>query len=113
MVALASEKRDLVLEGRLAGHMLHLNGIPAFKVWIDASPETRTRRIAGREGKPEAQVRQEIEERHRCERERYRSIYGIDLDSMAVYDHVVHSDSMAPGEVVADIMGSMGVGGGD
>lgn len=107
MVAQASEKRNLVLEGRLAGHMLHLNGIPAFKVWIDASIETRTKRIAGREGKPLEQVRREIEERHRCERDRYRSIYGIDLDSMAIYDHVVHSDDLTPEQVVGEIMGKM------
>lgn len=111
MISWASDKRSLVLEGRLAGHMLHLNGIPAFKVWINATLDTRVKRTVGREGKTAEQVRQEIIERHKCERDRYRSIYGIDLDSMAIYDCVVQTDEMLPDRVVAEILGKMGAKG--
>ncbi len=104
MLALAGEKRKLVLEGRLAAHMLHLNGIPAFKVRIDASPETRAERNAGRENKSVEQVREEIIARESCERERYKKVYNIDLNSLAVYDHVEHTDGHTPEEVVNSIL---------
>ncbi len=104
MLSIAREKKDMILEGRLAAHMLHLNGIKSFKVWIDASMETRAKRIAGREGKTEALVMEEMLERERCEWERYRKIYGIDLKSLAVYDHVIHSDDMNPDEIANEII---------
>jgi predicted cytidylate kinase len=104
IVAIAREKKKLVLEGRLAAHMLHLNGIKAFKVWIDADIFTRADRISGREGKPQEHVMEEIRVRQKCEHDRYEKIYGIDLDSLAVYDHVVHSDNMTPEDIVDEII---------
>jgi predicted cytidylate kinase len=104
IVAIAREKKKLVLEGRLAAHMLHLNGIKSFKVWIDADISTRADRISGREGKPQGYVMEEIRVRQKCEHDRYEKIYGIDLDSLAVYDHVVHSDNMTPEEIVDEII---------
>jgi predicted cytidylate kinase len=107
ILALAREKKNMVLEGRLAGHMLHLNGIKAFKVWIEATIEKRAERIAGREAKTESQVIEEIRMREKCEKERYLGIYGIDMDSLAVYNHVVHSDKPTPEEIVTEIIGTM------
>jgi cytidylate kinase len=107
ILALAGENKKLVLEGRLAAHMLHLNGIPAFKVWIFAEIETRANRIAERENKPAEQVTDEILVRERCEHDRYRSIYDIDLDSLAVYDCVVHSDAPTAPEVADEILKEM------
>ena len=104
MLAMAKEKKDIILEGRLAAHMLHLNGMKSFKVWIDASIDTRAGRISGREEKPFEIIKQEMLERERCEWERYKTIYNIDLKSLAVYNHVVHSDSMTPDEVVNEII---------
>lgn len=106
IIALAREKKGLVLEGRLAGHMLHLNGIKAFKVWVDAHIHIRSERIAGRENKTPEQVREEIEVRADCEWQRYNDIYGIDLKSLAVYDLVINSDDAGPEELVSEIIRS-------
>ena len=104
IIAITREKKDLVLEGRLAGQMLHLNGIKAFKIWVDAHILIRAERIAGREEKNPELVRQEIEERAQCEWQRYHDIYEIDLNSLAVYDLIVHSDDSSPEEIVAEIV---------
>lgn len=98
---------EIVLEGRLAGHMLHLNGFPAFKVWIDAHPRTRAKRIAGREKKNPDTVFEENTIREECEYQRYMQIYGIDSRSLAVYDMVVHSDAQSPEEIVDEILETM------
>ena len=104
ILAIVREKTDIVLEGRLAAHMLHLNGIRCFKVWIDAHIHTRAERISGREGTPPEHVRLEIQEREECERRRYKKIYDIDLGSLAVYDLAVNSDDMTPEQIADEIM---------
>ena len=105
MISLA--KGNLVLEGRLAAHMLHLNGIRAFKIWVDAHAHTRAERIAGRENKEPGVVMDENREREECEHQRYKEIYTIDSRSLAVYDMVVHSDDLAPEEIVQEILDRM------
>lgn len=95
---------DIVLEGRLAAHMLQLNGAKAFKVWIDAHPRVRAERIAGREGKNANTVFEENIIREECEYQRYMQIYGIDSRSLAVYDMVMHSDEHTPEEIVKEIL---------
>ena len=95
---------DVIIEGRLAGHMLHLNGIKALKIWIDASIQIRSQRIAGRESKDTEVVMKETIERAECEHERYMNVYGIDSYDLAVYDLVVHSDNQTPEEIVDSIM---------
>ena len=107
MIAIAREKKNLVLEGRLAAHMLHLNGIKSQKIWIEAHLHTRANRISGREYKTPELVRNEIMEREKCEQERYKTIYDIDLTSLAVYDHVVNSDDMTPDQIVGDILSNL------
>jgi len=107
IVALALEKKDLVLEGRLAGHMLYLNGVKSFKIWIDAHIHKRAERNAGRENKTVEQVRDEIVAREKCEQERYKKIYNIDITSLAVYDKVVDSSEITPIQVVEEIIKSM------
>ncbi len=97
-------KGNIIIEGRLAGHMLHLNGIVALKVWIDATIITRSQRISGRESKTPEQVIEEIIEREECEHQRYSKAYGIDSRSLAVYDMVIHSDNLTPDEIIDQIM---------
>ncbi|MDO9536844.1 MAG: AAA family ATPase [Thermoplasmata archaeon] len=104
IIAIAQEKKDMVLEGRLAAHMLHLNGIKSFKVWIDAHIHIRAGRISGREGTVSEEVRQEILEREECEQKRYMKIYGIDLGSLSVYDMVINSDDLTPEQIVHEIV---------
>jgi len=104
IIAIAREKKKLVLEGRLAGHMLHLNGIKAYKVYVDAHIHIRSERIAGREEKTPEQVRNEIEVRAECEWKRYHDIYEIDLKSLAVYDLIVNSDEATPEKLVEEII---------
>lgn len=104
ILAMAREKKKLVLEGRLAAQMLHLNGIKAFKVWIKALDETRAKRISERENKPQKQVMEEIKVREKCEYDRYKIIYDIDLNSLAVYDYEVISDELTPEQIVDDIL---------
>jgi predicted cytidylate kinase len=104
-----SKDKDVVVDGRLAAHMVERKGLKAFKVWIDAPLDVRVGRIAGREGKSLDRVRNEIMERERSERARYERIYGIDLTDTAIYDLTIDSRDITPKEVVGVIREKVGI----
>lgn len=93
-----------VLEGRMAGWVLHRAGIPSFKVWLDADEEVRARRIAGREDRPFDLVLSEMVERERSERRRYREIYDVEMEDPSPYDIVLRTDALSPPDIVERII---------
>ncbi len=105
----ARKKEDIVIDSRLSGWMLHIHKIPAFKVYIDASPEVRIRRIWEREGGDIDDVRRAVEERERSELKRYREIYGIDFRDKSIYDMVINSDELSPEEILRRILEGAGI----
>lgn len=92
---------DVIVDGRIQGHLLAQRKIPCLKAWIDAPFEIRAGRIAGREGKPVEIARKEIANREASERARYKAIYGIDLSDTTVFDLVIDSSDKTPDEIVA------------
>jgi predicted cytidylate kinase len=100
---------NLILEGRLAGVMMHNHNIPAYKVWIDAKEEVRAQRIAGRDGGEIQHALQRIKEREASERKRYKEIYGITFDDKEIYDLVIDSSNLSPEEIVQKILDNLKV----
>jgi CMP/dCMP kinase len=91
---------DVVLEGRLAGFLAAENRLDALKVWLDASDETRARRVAQREGSEWQAVLEVNRLRHQSDASRYKAIYGYDLADHGVYDIVLATDTRTPEELV-------------
>ncbi|TAJ45249.1 (d)CMP kinase [Methanofollis fontis] len=85
----AESSDDIIAEGRLSGWMVENADI---RIWLAASIECRTGRISSRDGEDEAAARLHTEERQACERARYRTYYGIDIDDLSVYDLVLSSE---------------------
>ncbi|MBT8508005.1 cytidylate kinase [Methanomicrobiaceae archaeon CYW5] len=80
---------DIIIEGRLAGHMIDNADI---RIWIMASVECRSIRISDREGL-DAQTAAELTiEREECEAGRYLNYYGIDIGDLNIYDLVINSE---------------------
>lgn len=96
---------DVVLEGRLAGYLAAENGLNALKVWLDASDETRARRVAQREASDWRAVLEENRLRHQSDAARYRAIYGYDLADHGVYDVVLATDDQTPEQLVEALIG--------
>ena len=109
ILEMARENPDIILESRLSAHMLSRNGIPAFKVYLDASPEVRFARIGLREGETLDQAVASTVERAKSEAKRYMAYYGIDIEDRSVYDLVVDTGCRTPDEVVQAIIDGMGV----
>jgi len=89
--------------------MLTRNGIPALRVYLDASPEVRMSRICGRESKGLDKALKETAGRQESEAKRYMKYYGIDIRDLGVYDLVINTDILTPDEVVQRILDAVRV----
>jgi predicted cytidylate kinase len=104
MVDLASQEKDLILEGRLAGQMMRRNAIPAFCVYLDAPLEVRAVRVSGRDGVELQAAIDEMRVREASEGLRYRTFYGIDVTDRSIYDMVIDTGALTPEQVVEMIV---------
>ncbi|MBR4686522.1 MAG: AAA family ATPase [Candidatus Methanomethylophilaceae archaeon] len=101
---IARANEDIILESRLSAYMCARNGIPALKIYLDASPDVRMARIGLREGETEEEARAKTIDRQRSEAKRYKMYYDIDIEDLSVYDLVVNTDELDPDQVVEKIL---------
>lgn len=99
MLAAALAQPESILQGRLSGWMTRLRGIPALRIWMDASPEVRASRVASREGKSAEQCLVELKARDEANRARYLTTYGLDVNDISIYDVVIRTDTLGIQEV--------------
>lgn len=97
-------QRGCVLASRLAIWLLpgaHL------RVYLAASPEARARRIAQREGSDWRRSLEELNFRDARDRERYLTLYGIDVDCYPFADLVVDTERGGSDYVVREILAAL------
>lgn len=104
MIELCRRRRNLILQGRLAGWMTERDGIEAHRIWIAASPRTRARRIAEREKLPFKRAYADTRRRDADNRCRYQQTYGLDLNDLSVYDTVIQTNNLTVEEVVSALI---------
>jgi len=88
-----------ILEGRLVSWFS--GGVPKLSFYLTAPFEVRARRIAEREGIPIEEAVIRTKDRQENERQRYLSIYGIDISDLSGYDFVVNTSIWGKDEIVA------------
>ena len=104
IVEIARAHSEIILESRLSAYMLARNGIPAFKILLDASPDVRMARVGVREGETLEEATAKTVERQNSEAKRYMKYYGIDINDFSVYDLVLNTDDMTPDQVLETIL---------
>jgi len=104
ILEIARQNENIILESRLSAYMLSRNSIPAFKIYLGASPEVRMSRIGVREGQTLEEAKKETIERQASEAKRYMMYYNIDINDMSVYDLVVNTDELDPDGVIDTIL---------
>ena len=109
ILEIARENEDIILESRLSAYMLTRNGSPAFRIYLDASPDVRMARVGLREGETFEEAHAKTVERQNSEAKRYMMYYGIDINDRSVYDLVVNTDDLTPEEVLSTILDALGV----
>ena len=100
-VAMARESGGCVLGSRLAIWMLPEADV---KVFLTATPETRAKRIQGREGESLNDVAKFTASRDRQDHERYLRIYNINNDDYSFADLIIATDNIAPPEIAGRII---------
>lgn len=101
---IARDRDDIILESRLSAYMLTRNSIPAFKIYLTASPQVRMGRVGIREGDSIEDATRETREREASEAKRYMMYYGIDINDLSVYDLVLDTAELDPDQVIERIM---------
>ena len=105
---IASTSNNIILEGRLAGHMAG----EALKVWIKAPLDVRVKRIEDRENASFDKMLDGTIKREASEAVRYKEIYGIDIGDLSIYDIVIDSNRWDQYEIEKIIVTSIdGLGG--
>lgn len=109
MVRLARRRKNVILQGRLAGWMAIRHQLQAVKIWIGAKLATRAKRVAGRESTPYREAYRLIARRDKDNVTRYKGTYGLDLNDLSVYDIVVQTDDLTVEKVVASLVKTLKV----
>lgn len=103
----AKKMENVIIDSRLSGWLMHLNDIPAYKVYVDASLDVRIQRIWKREDGDIRKIKEKVIMREESEKKRYMEIYGIDFEDLSIYDKIIQSDSLSPEEIVQEIIGAI------
>lgn len=99
ILEIARANPDIILESRLAAYMMEIYSIPAFKVYLNASPDVRMSRVGVREGETLAEACEKTLQRQASEAKRYKMYYDIDINDLSVYDLVIDTDNISPEDV--------------
>lgn len=98
---------EAVIESRLAGWIARQEGLPALRVFVDCDPRCRAERVAAREGTSIERALAENGEREAVERDRYRALYGVDVEDRSIYDLVVDSGTSTADEVAERVVAAV------
>jgi cytidylate kinase len=96
---MAEKEKNVIVEGRLSGWIVNAQ----LKIWIFADEKIRASRVAKREGKDIARVKQETRKREEYEKRRYKKFYGIDVDNLDIY-HLIINSGHFDAESIAEII---------
>jgi cytidylate kinase len=94
-------REPCVLGSRLAIWLLRDK---AFTAYLEAPPEVRAARIARREGLDFATALEQTEARDRRDRERYRRLYGYNVDDYGFASLIVRTEHLSVEEETALIV---------
>ncbi len=100
LLEILKTRDNIVVDSRLAGWLAYLNGIKAFKVFLNADQKTRLERISKRENVNIDMLKM----REESEVLRYRNYYNIDFRDFSIYDLVINTDDKKPEEIVSIII---------
>ena len=71
-----------------------------FKIWLEASPQVRAKRVVKRDGISFKEAVEAVKEKDEKTREIYKSLYGFDLGhDFSPFDLVLATDEINPDEV--------------
>jgi CMP/dCMP kinase len=87
---IARERDDIIVEGRLSGWMVDDADL---RIWLYAPISCRINRIVFRDQVSDIKTAEHLTlERERCEADRYRTYYSIDISDLSIYHIILNSE---------------------
>ncbi len=97
-------KGNVILEGRMIGPLCSKKKIGSLKIYIDADPTIRAKRVMERDGGTLEEVVEKMSYREESEAQRYLRYYDIDPREKSFYDMIIDSSNLTPEEELDLIM---------
>tara|TARA_Y100000588_G_scaffold373362_1_gene447110 strand:+ start:3444 stop:4007 length:564 start_codon:yes stop_codon:yes gene_type:complete len=104
---MSSEDCPEIVESRLSGWWAHKNDIDCLRVWVQVSDHERAMRIKKREGGSFDECLARSRQRQSDDMDRYRELYGINLDDMSPYNLIIDADEKDEDEVFEIVVNEM------
>lgn len=105
---MADENGPAIIESRLAAWWAREIAPHVPRIHISTSVEERAKRLMKRDGGTYDENLQRAVNRHRDDQHRYQSLYGIALDDMTPYTHVIEADDLSELEVLNMVLEILG-----
>ncbi|HJM18590.1 MAG TPA: AAA family ATPase [Candidatus Thalassarchaeaceae archaeon] len=105
---ISSSDSPEIVESRLSGWWAHEMGLDCLKVWVAVSNEERAKRIQKREGGDFGDCLARSQSRQQDDKDRYLTLYGIDLDDLKPYNLVIDADEKDEEEVFSIVSSRLG-----
>jgi cytidylate kinase len=68
-----------------------------LRIWLDASPDARARRISGRDGMTLAEAMDHVRKRDAHNRARYKRLYNVDIfEDRSIFDLIINTETFMP-----------------
>jgi len=84
-----AKRGKIIIQSRTLPYLVKTKKIKAFSIFLKAPESLWVRRLVKRDGGSYDEVRTQIRQRERDDRQRYQKLYGIDTSDLSVYDLVV------------------------
>lgn len=84
---------DCVIESRISCHVMR--GYSDLRIRLTADLDERASRVAEREELSQEEARERIVKRDEDNKERYRDYYGLDMESLEIYDLIVDNTELS------------------
>jgi len=88
-----AENGSVVLDGQLAGWMA--GELADIRVYLKAPFDVRAARLASRDSVSREKAKKELLHREAVERERYKSMYGIDVTDTSIYEVIIDTSFLS------------------
>ena len=98
-----------IVESRLSGWWAEGLSIDIPRLHISTTLEERGKRLMRRDGGSYEDNLDRATRRHIDDSHRYMELYGIDLNDMTPYTHIIEADDMGESEVLETVLEILGV----
>jgi predicted cytidylate kinase len=99
-----AKQGNIILEGRLVGWLVHQQGLPSIRVWLETSLETRAKRLMRRENKSLEEIIEGLQKRESSDWQRFWDLYTINLNDLSVYSLIIDTNHLTPSEIISRIL---------